>query len=669
VDTGWVRLTRTCNNACLFCLDAENLDKQPIELEAIRAAIDEVADAGLPRVVFSGGEPTLSRHLLGAIKHAKARGLYTILTTNARIVQSDKVAQMLEAAGLDEIRVSVHAARRVNHEKLVQAEGAWVESVAALKYMGRTGVRVVMNTVLLRPNVPEVAYLMHLAMMAGMKEMRLLRLRPDGKGSSAVVKAELLVPVDQALAAIAELWFNAKEENVLFVAEGYEDTVDEGLIKELPPKQPDEAGLRLLRQRVQVHQLAHGATALDDEGFARGTSVLCEAHGGLRAVGHELAARFAPYIDLPACVGGRPKAEDLWGADAVYGPECPTCPVRPRCPGVPKKLAKAAAGQLAPLPAWAPAVGPVVVLPGGDDPLLDGETLPDLVAALRAEGLEATLGADPSALQAAGTVVCGSPSALAAALAARPEGQRIDVLDAQLGGGLEGATVVRSFAPGRLEALAGVPLDRVSWRPWPAPARCASLPPARAATEVLVLGATADWRLLQAAMGMITGSLPRVVALDGPDNPVPTVGSIRPAADGSDEVFLEHLARARFVVLPHRRGGDSLAERALLARDLRRVALAQAAGRPVVAVRGPGVEDGIRHDRTGWLVRPGQPAELADGMKRLFTDAALHGRLSDGARMHGALALPAAWARELARGATPDLDLVWATRARPQPRW
>ena len=166
MDTAWVRLTRTCNNACLFCLDAEQLDKQPVELDVIKAAIDAAPEGG--QVILSGGEPTLSRHLLAAIRHAKARGLRVVLTTNARIIQSDKVAQMLEAAGLDEIRISVHAARRVNHEKLVRAEGAWVESVAALKYMGRTGVRVVMNTVLMRPNLPEVAYLMHLAMMAGM---------------------------------------------------------------------------------------------------------------------------------------------------------------------------------------------------------------------------------------------------------------------------------------------------------------------------------------------------------------------------------------------------------------------------------------------------------------------------------------------------------------------
>ena len=51
----------------MFCLDADNLDGTIVELDDVTAAIDAVAEAGLSRVVLSGGEPSLSRHLLAAI--------------------------------------------------------------------------------------------------------------------------------------------------------------------------------------------------------------------------------------------------------------------------------------------------------------------------------------------------------------------------------------------------------------------------------------------------------------------------------------------------------------------------------------------------------------------------------------------------------------------------
>ena len=183
MDAGWVRLSRTCNNACHFCLDAENLDNAPISLEQITADIDAVVASGAQRVILSGGEPTLSKHLLSAIRYAKAKGLYVILTTNARIIQHDKIAKMLEDAGLSEIRISIQASRRTVHEALVGADKAWVESNAALKIMGRTSVRVVMNTVLMKANAAEIPYLMHLAMMGGMKELRLRAMKPLGRAT------------------------------------------------------------------------------------------------------------------------------------------------------------------------------------------------------------------------------------------------------------------------------------------------------------------------------------------------------------------------------------------------------------------------------------------------------------------------------------------------------
>jgi pyruvate-formate lyase-activating enzyme len=663
VDTGWVRLTRTCNNACLFCLDAENLDGRPIELDEIQRDIDAVAEAGLSAVVLSGGEPTLSKHLLGAIRYAKGKGLRTILTTNARIIQSDKIAQMLEKAGLDEIRISVHAARRATHETMVQREKAWVETNAAVKYMGRTSVRVVCNAVLTRPGKDELAYLMHLLMMGGMKEYRVRRMLRQGAGASDVAKAELAIAVDPSLLTITDLWYGAKEEVVHLIVEGFDHTMDEGLLLERPVRQADIAALELLRQRVQLHHAAHGLSLLDEEGMGKDLTALCEFGGGLADVGHELAARLAPLTDAPPCVGGRVTvAPDHWGEDAVYGAGCAACPERSACPGLPRKLGKLAKDHLTPLPQWGPAPGPFVVL-RGRDAHLEREVLAPLADALAALGADVSR-ADDAAGIAAGTVICG-PDQVGTA-----PGVRWEALD--LGQPFAATpTVLRSHVPGRVEVLreAGVPLRSVRWRPFPAQARCASAPPVEGCEAVVALGRTADWDLLLRTRGWAT-AIGAYQVYDHADNPAPDHPGLVRHTDVDDDALLEAILGARLVVFPHRRQtGDSAADRAALWSDLRWLHVAAAAGRPVVATRGPGVEDGVRHGKTGWLVRPGDAAELAVAARDLFAKPDRLAATSRSARELGALSSPETWARELVSGARPAADPLWKTPLRPWPRW
>lgn len=670
MDAGWVRLSRTCNNACHFCLDAENLDNAPIALEQITADIDAVAASGAQRVILSGGEPTLSKHLLTAIRHAKAKGLYVILSTNARIIQSDKIGKMLEDAGLSEIRIGLQAARRTTHEILVGSEKAWVETNAALKVMGRTNVRVVMNTVLMKPNASEIVYLMHLAMMGGMKELHLRAMKPLGRATSATANAELVLGLTDTLKTIAEVWYNAKEDVIQLVTEGFDHTMDEGVFITHTPNQADEAALRMLRQRVQLHYAVTGFKALDDEGLAKDLTNMYAGFGGMSEVGHELLARSAPILDLPACVGGRgATAPDGWGDDAYFAPACAECPVRASCAGVPRKLTRSATGALEPLPFWSGVhSGPAVIVPGAD-PIFATRTAQELAAALVAEGLDAVVSDDPARIAQAALVVAADAGALARVLAVpdRRAGQRVEALDADLTM-TAGATVVRSFAPGLPGTLqaALVPLRTVLWRPWPAPTLNA--PRADSVGRVLVLGETADWATFRQAIGGSGMTLGNVDVIDATPDQFATE-TVRAHGAVSDERFLELLAAARMVVLPGRRHDGTAEDRARLAHDLRRLAIAQAAGRPIVVHRGAASEDQVRHERTGLLFRPGHGPDLQAAMRRLHTDPVLFARCAEGALKHGALSTPAVIARELVHGARPESSPRWETPGRPLPAW
>lgn len=656
-----VVVSRKCQNRCVFCAAAP-LDGSVVPKDEVLAAIDAAADAGHDRVILTGGEATLSPALLAAIKHAKARGLEVALTTNGRIVQSEKVARMLEATGLDEIRVSVHSGRRSTHDGLARSKNAWVDGLAGLRFAGRTGMRVILRSVVTKHNDAEIAHLMHLGCMAGVAGHEVIRVAPEGPLTDPAKYAELALEDRLGLRLVSNLWFEAKEEQVLFTQVGWEHTRDLGHTNEAESKQADIAALKLLRQRFALSQADPGLLAIDEFGMAKDFKMLVDAHGGVAAVGLELAAHAAPLVDMPWCVGGRPTIPaDHWGDAVLRGEGCGDCAAK-GCPGAPRKLKKVLGDSLAPLPHWSGLQGVGAVV-GGEGALMTEHVVPDLRAALAAEGL--TIQDD-----VAGTdwvVAADAATARRVREAGGPE--TVVVLDSALGGltGLDARVV--SWVPGRVDTLVGegVDLRRVHFRAFPAPA-VAGADTSRPidATRVVALGETADWRMFERAVVSCTGKLPKVhVFADG----VTETGQIV-VHEPDEAAILEAILGARVVVFPLARPGvDDAASRAALARDLRWMSVATAAGRPILAVRAPGTEDHVRHDATGWLSPAGDVQQLSTALRRLVNEPVRLNRYHAGARKLAASYTVGAFAKQLAHGHRPWDDALVKVRLRPWPVW
>ena len=80
MSTAWLRLSRSCNNRCGFCLDAANLDDRRLSRADIENQIDELARRGTTRAILSGGEPTVSPLLVAALRRLRVRGIAASMT-------------------------------------------------------------------------------------------------------------------------------------------------------------------------------------------------------------------------------------------------------------------------------------------------------------------------------------------------------------------------------------------------------------------------------------------------------------------------------------------------------------------------------------------------------------------------------------------------------------
>lgn len=179
-----IALTYQCNNDCFHCYNDPNRNPSLLSLEQWKAILDRVWEVGIPHVVFTGGEPTLIENLIQLIEYAKRRGLIVGLNTNGRRLLDDGYAQSLHSAGLDHIQITLESADPTVHDRIVQRNGAWKQTIAGIQNALSTQCFVMTNTTLLRENLATLPETLQFLSDLGVSTVGLNALIYSGRGRS-----------------------------------------------------------------------------------------------------------------------------------------------------------------------------------------------------------------------------------------------------------------------------------------------------------------------------------------------------------------------------------------------------------------------------------------------------------------------------------------------------
>lgn len=133
-----LRPTVHCNQDCWFCSANETSHNVEDDPGRMMRRIARLARTGVEQISFSGGEPTLSKHLVDYVSVAKRMGVYAIeLVTNAVLLDKREKVDALVNAGLTNVFVSLHG----HEESLARLEtrkmGDHGRTVAALRHFVR----------------------------------------------------------------------------------------------------------------------------------------------------------------------------------------------------------------------------------------------------------------------------------------------------------------------------------------------------------------------------------------------------------------------------------------------------------------------------------------------------------------------------------------------------
>lgn len=177
--------TSGCNLECLSCrrIDvAEELARQDMTTEQGMRFMDLLAECGKPILVFSGGEPLYRKDIFDLAKHAKSRGLTTVLATNGTLID-DATARRIVCAGFQRVAIRIAGADAETHDRYRGIPGSFARALSGFLRLKRQGMSMQIDCTLARHNASQHDRLSELALAVGADALHIFMLVPVGCGA------------------------------------------------------------------------------------------------------------------------------------------------------------------------------------------------------------------------------------------------------------------------------------------------------------------------------------------------------------------------------------------------------------------------------------------------------------------------------------------------------
>ncbi len=153
--------TRACQLACHHCRASATPDTLPGTLthdEGI-GLIDQVAGFGRPYpiLVMTGGDCLLREDLWELVDYAKQLGIPVALSPSVTPMLTDAAIERIASSGVNAVSISLDGARAETHEGVRGIPGHFPKTIEAIRRLKAAGVKVQINTTVMRDNVEEMA--------------------------------------------------------------------------------------------------------------------------------------------------------------------------------------------------------------------------------------------------------------------------------------------------------------------------------------------------------------------------------------------------------------------------------------------------------------------------------------------------------------------------------
>jgi len=215
-------VTRRCNLKCIHCYahakDTTSFENE-LSTDEGKALLDDLAQFGVPVILFSGGEPLLRRDLPELARYAVEHGMRAVISTNGTLITPEK-ARLFKEIGLSYVGISLDGMEEVN-DRFRGIKGAFQAALSGIRNCQEAGIKVGLRFTINKLNAAEIPAIFDLLEDLDVPRICFYHLVYAGRGSKLIEEdlshEETRAVVDLIMDRTKDLHDRGKPKEVLTV--------------------------------------------------------------------------------------------------------------------------------------------------------------------------------------------------------------------------------------------------------------------------------------------------------------------------------------------------------------------------------------------------------------------------------------------------------------------
>ncbi len=181
-------VTRACLLACAHCRASATPDALPGELstEEGKRLIDQVAGFGRPYpiLVLTGGDCLLRKDTFELVEYANSLGVPVAMSPSVTPMLTDEAIHTMVESGVKAVSLSLDGATAATHDGVRGIPGHFDQTIPAIRALVAAGLKVQINTTVMRANVDELSDVAALMAQTGVHIWEVFFLVHVGRGEA-----------------------------------------------------------------------------------------------------------------------------------------------------------------------------------------------------------------------------------------------------------------------------------------------------------------------------------------------------------------------------------------------------------------------------------------------------------------------------------------------------
>jgi len=179
-------VTQRCNLKCVHCYArAKNIAfNNELSSSEGKILIDDLAEFGVPVMLFSGGEPLIREDLPEIAAYAVKKGMRAVISTNGTLI-TPQIAQTLKDIGLSYVGISLDGMEETN-DRFRGVKGAFRLAIKGIENCKKAGIKVGLRFTINKSNAGQIPEIFKLVEEMDIPRVCFYHLVYSGRGSELV---------------------------------------------------------------------------------------------------------------------------------------------------------------------------------------------------------------------------------------------------------------------------------------------------------------------------------------------------------------------------------------------------------------------------------------------------------------------------------------------------